>query len=183
MPCYQDWEYKYEDHGSYGDDYDSYSDHVEYDRGDPDPEPPSSEPNINEPEYRDDTHTFEDEGPGTKQAHWEGGHKGEVEGNEVYEHRQLKYEADEVHEHGELTCDDDKLRELEELKRMVNEDGYEPQGPNSRYEESQEPPQCAYKLEHELEYGNDRASEYKDRTPTPTIPHLCLLRMTTTTPA
>jgi hypothetical protein len=64
---------------------------------------------------------------------WAVGHEGEVEG----------YEANEVHEHGELICDDDELRELKELKRMVNEDGYEPQGPNSRYEETQEPPQCA----------------------------------------
>jgi hypothetical protein len=169
MPCYQDWEYEYEDDGSYGNEYE-YEDHAEYDHGDPDPEPPPSEPDINEPEYGDATHTFEDEGPGTEQAHWEGGHEGEVEGyeledegSEVDELRELEYEGDQVHEHGELICDDDdKMRELKELERMIDEEGYEPQGPDFGYEETQEPPQCAYELEHKLEYSNDWASKYED---------------------
>jgi len=45
---------------------------------------------------------------------------------------------------------------------MVNEEGYEPQWIDSRYNETQEPPQCAYKLDHELGYSDDRASEHGD---------------------
>jgi hypothetical protein len=92
---------------------------------------------------------------------------GQEDGDEANEHGGIEYEEfedgeHEVHEHGELVYDDDELRKLKELKRMVNEEGHEPQGLDSRYEETQEPPQRAYELDHELGYSDDGASEHGD---------------------
>jgi hypothetical protein len=172
------YECKYTDYGNHGNgDYgykdDSCSDHSEPDQYKPnhthsepdhyihdhddhglEHEVAQHETTGEDHEHRELVHNDEETG-----IDWAAGHKGEVKG---YEHGQLKYEVNEIHEHSELICDDDELLELKELKRMVNEDGYEPQGPDSRYEETQEPPQCTYKLEHELEYSDDGTSKYED---------------------
>ena len=183
---YDNHKYEHKEYGSHGDD--GYNEYEPYsDQGAPDhwePEPTPFEPDHYNHEY--DNHGFEYEVPqyevaGEDHEHrelahddeetgmeWEAGYEGEVdgyehreledEGNKVCELRELEYEGDEEHEHGNLVYDNDERRELEELERMVNEEGYEPQGPYFGYNGTQEPPQPAY----ELGYSDDGASEYGD---------------------
>jgi hypothetical protein len=178
--------YEYEDYGNHGNgdyEYELYSDHDEPDHYKPDHYEPDHTPPDHYDYERDTDPTDYAECENETGAEWETEHEvygpggfeceREVEG---YEHERLEDERDEVREleeleyeghgvHGsqEPEYDDDEMRELEELERMVNEEGYEPQGPFFGYNETQEPPEPAYELENELGYSDDGASEYEDR--------------------
>jgi hypothetical protein len=180
-PHYDNHEYEYEEYGNYGDDgyneYEPYSDHDEPDHYEPDHTPPDHY------DYEHDTDpTDYAERENETGAEWETEHEvygpggfeceREVEGyeherlederNKVRKLEELEYEGHGVHGSQEPEYDDDKMCELKELERMVNEEGYEPQGPYFGYNETQEPPQPAYELEHKLGYSDDGASEYGD---------------------
>jgi hypothetical protein len=150
-PNHDVYAYECADYGNHGNgdyeyEYNSYSDHNEPDQNPPEPDYHSNEtdaPWDEGPEYQTGEEAYEEIG-GT---HEHGGLEYES-GNEAYEHGALEYEPEELegNEHGvyerdHLVYDDDETRELEELERMVNEEGYEPQG-------------LEYGLERELEHEN-----------------------------
>ena len=135
MPCYEDWEYEYEDNGNYGNgeyeyEHDSYSDGYEPDHSEPtyyDSDPTPSEPDYHN--HGHDDHGFVHEVPEYEIAGEEHEH-GELHRDEgPYESEEARYESERTvcDEHEELVYDDDELRELEELERMANEEGHEPQ--------------------------------------------------------
>jgi len=187
---YDVYTYEYDDNGNYGNEYeyDSYSDHHEPDQYEPDHiESTYNDPDHNpsEPDYHSNEAGIPwDEGPeyetgGEIYEEIEGGHEhGELvhndngiredwegdyrNGGEVYEHGEVEDEdgEQEVHEH-RLAYGDDETRELEELERMVNEEEYEPQGLDPRYDETQESHERTYELEHELGYGDDGIPEHE----------------------
>jgi hypothetical protein len=141
------------EYNSYSDHYEP--DHTPTEPNHYNPDPDHSEPDhykeCDDLQYHDDP----DYGNGTDQWETEGEvheHEGykpfgfKYGGDEAHEHRELVYdnngtgtdweqgyegavEGNEVNEHRELTYNDDELCELEELKWMANEEGYEPQGP------------------------------------------------------
>jgi hypothetical protein len=148
MPCYEDWEYEEDgnhDNGGYEYEHESYSDHNEPDQNPSEPDYHNNEtdaPWDEGPEYQTGEETYEEIG-GTHEH-------GELEyesGSEAYKYGALEYEPEElegnehgIYEHEQLVYDDgDEMRELKELERMIDEEGYEPQG-------------LEYELERELDF-------------------------------
>ena len=85
--------------------------------------------------------------------------------NADHEDGQLEDEGNEVYELSVLVYDDDEMRELKELERMVDEEGYKPQGLDFKdaevhqLRELEHEHQVPYELEHELGH-NDTDAHY-----------------------
>ena len=139
--AYECTDYGNHGNGNYEYEYNSYLDHNKPDQNPPEPNYHSNEtdaPWDEGPEYQTGEEAYKEIG-GTHE------HRGlEYEsGNEAYEHGVLEYKPEElegnehgVYERNHLVYNNNETRELEELERMVNEEGYEPQG-------------LKYRLEHE----------------------------------
>ena len=176
-PNHDVYTYECADYGNHGNDkyeyeYNLYSDHNE-----PDQNPPEPNYNNNEmdapwdegPEYQTREETYEE----IRGTHKHRELKYE-NGNKAYEHRELEYAPKElegnehgVYEHDDLVYDDDKMCKLKELERMVNKEGYEPQGLKLEDGEVHQLGELKHKhqepYEHEYELGRNNTDTHYGR--------------------
>ena len=169
----------------YGEDGDSEDEYYGYygknNRLKPKPNPTPPEPYLQQESESEEDKGYELEGLEYEDDEGER-YKLEYEGDEEElaelgpEDEEVKVNEHGVHEHNHLVYDDSETRELEELERMVNEEGYEPQGLEYGLDlengkvyhlgELEHEPQEPYELEYKLEDRNMDAhyGTYEPRT-------------------
>jgi hypothetical protein len=132
MPCYQDWEYKYEDDGNHNNikykyKHNSYSDHYKPDHTKSahcESNPTPYKPDHYNPKHNNNEYRYKVTGEGYEHGELKGERMDKVNG------AMDKSEEMVYNEHKVLIYNDNnEIHELIELKWMDNEEGHEPQAP------------------------------------------------------